>query len=153
MLPLSDRSTVTYDLVQTLPAVLFQTISLIYMWHVKHRCHDPRCYGFWCSISVSCEPMWYSVSTKVHANVFVSPPWLLGQQGKAPPENLWKMHAEVSNNFMCIKYVPTIFDDKSKVSNLKQLYDMYMQKCIFYTTRNTSILRSYPVITAKEKIK
>ena len=61
---------------------------------------------------------------KVHANVFVSPPWLVGQQGKAPPENLWKMHAEVSNNFMCIKYVPTIFDDKSKVNNLKQLYDI-----------------------------
>ena len=108
--------------------------------------------------------MWYSVSKNVHANVFVSPPWLLGQQGKAPPENLWKMHAEVSNNFMCIKYVPTIFDDKSKVNNLKKLYDIYffyknlhmyniMQKCIFYTTRNTSILRLYPVITAKEKIK
>ena len=34
------------------------------MWHVKHRCHGPRCYGFWCLISVSCEPMWYSLSKK-----------------------------------------------------------------------------------------
>ena len=66
---------------------------------------------------------------KVHANVFVSPPWLLGQQGKAPPENLWKMHAEVSNNFTCIKYVPAIFDDKSKVNNLKRLYDIITATC------------------------
>ena len=48
--------------------------------------------------------------------------WFLGQQGKAPPEDLRKMHAEVSNNFLCIKYICAManhFDDKSKVKQFE----------------------------------
>ena len=64
---------------------------------------------------------------KVHANAFVSPGivFAISQQGKTPPEDLWKMHAEqqFSVHQICI-FIPR--SEYLKIALLCSIYNNYI---------------------------
>ena len=127
------------------------------MWHVKHRCHGPRYYGFWCFISVSCEPLWYSLSKKgacKRLRVATMASWSAGEGTTwEPMEDASRSEQQFYVHQICASHFWWQIQGKQFETTVwyKNCH-MYMQKGIFYTTHNTS-MRLNPVITAKEKIK